>query len=74
MTPASHRPRTAPTCSALAATTSLARSSARETANLAAVSRPGRYQTLEDGLEVKEVWVGEGAERRRFVVARNRAE
>jgi transposase len=42
--------------------------------NLEALSRPGRYQTLEDGLEVKEVWVGEGAERRRFVVARNRAE
>jgi transposase len=42
--------------------------------NLKALSRPGRYQTLEDGLEVKEVWVGEGAERRRFVVARNHAE
>jgi Transposase DDE domain len=44
------------------------------TENRAALARPGRYQKVEDGLEVKQVWVGEGAMRRRFVVARNQDE
>jgi len=40
-------------------------------ANLEALARPGRYRTVRDNLEVKEVWVGEGETRRRFVVCRN---
>jgi hypothetical protein len=44
------------------------------TANRAALARPGRYRTVEPGLEVKEVWVGEGEQRRRFVVCRNQEE
>jgi hypothetical protein len=42
--------------------------------NLAALSRPGRYQIVADNLHVKEVWVGEGTGRRRFVVCRNLTE
>lgn len=40
-------------------------------ANLEALARPGRYRRVRDNLEVKEVWVGEGETRRRFVVCRN---
>jgi transposase len=40
-------------------------------ANLEALARPGRYRHVRDNLEVKEVWVGEGETRRRFVVCRN---
>lgn len=43
--------------------------------NLEALSRPGRYATVADNLEVKEVWLEkEGTQRRRFVVCRNLAE
>jgi len=41
------------------------------TANRAALARQGRYRIVEEGLHVKEVWVGEGETRRRFVVCRN---
>lgn len=41
------------------------------TANLNAIARAGRYRKVEEGLEVKQVWVGEGETRRRFVVCRN---
>jgi hypothetical protein len=41
------------------------------TANRGALARPGRYRTVDEGLQVKEVWVGEGETRRRFVVCRN---
>jgi hypothetical protein len=40
-------------------------------ANLEALARPGRYRKVRDNLEVKEIWVGEGETRRRFVVCRN---
>ncbi|MFH1530995.1 MAG: IS1634 family transposase [Pseudomonadota bacterium] len=36
-----------------------------------ALSRPGRYKTVRDNLEVKEVVVGTGERRRRYVVVRN---
>jgi transposase len=39
--------------------------------NRSALARPGRYRQIGQGLEVKEVWVGEGEKRRRFVVCRN---
>jgi transposase len=42
--------------------------------NRAALARQGRYHTVEEGLQVKQVWVGEGETRRRFVVCRNRDE
>ncbi|MBR9910616.1 MAG: IS1634 family transposase [Gammaproteobacteria bacterium] len=32
------------------------------------LSRPGRYQAVADNLQVKEVWVGDGERRRRYVV------
>jgi Transposase DDE domain len=41
------------------------------TANRGALARPGRYRVVDEGLHVKEVWVGEGETRRRFVVCRN---
>jgi Transposase DDE domain len=41
------------------------------TANRRALARQGRYRTVEAGLHVKQVWVGEGETRRRFVVCRN---
>jgi transposase len=41
------------------------------TANRVALARQGRYRVVEEGLHVKQVWVGEGQTRRRFVVARN---
>jgi len=40
-------------------------------ANEAALARPGRYRTVADNLHVKEVWVGDGVTRRRFIVVRN---
>jgi hypothetical protein len=42
--------------------------------NREALARPGRYQLVEEGLEVKQVWVGAGETRRRFVVCRNQEE
>ena len=42
-----------------------------EQANHAALTRPGRFRTVRDNLEVKEVVVGEGSAARRFVVVRN---
>jgi len=41
------------------------------TANRAALARQGRYRKVQPGLDVKQVWVGEGETRRRFVVCRN---
>ena len=41
------------------------------TDNAAALARPGRYQQIADNLHVKEVWVGQGVSRRRFIVVRN---
>jgi hypothetical protein len=35
------------------------------------LSRPGRFRQVNDHLEVKEVVVGEGARRRRYIVCRN---
>jgi hypothetical protein len=46
----------------------------RGTDNLTALARPGRYQIVADNLHVKEVWVGEGTARRRFIVCRNLTE
>jgi len=40
----------------------------------AALSRAGRYHQVRDNLEVKEVVVGEGETRRRYVLVRNPAE
>jgi transposase len=40
-------------------------------ANAAALARPGRYRTVAENLQVKQVIVGEGETRRRFVVCRN---
>jgi transposase len=39
--------------------------------NQEALKRPGRFKTVRDNLEVKEVTVGEGSAKRRFVVVRN---
>jgi Transposase DDE domain len=41
------------------------------TDNHAALSRQGRYQSVADNLAVKDVWVGAGHPRPRFVVCRN---
>jgi len=35
------------------------------------LSRKGRYSPVADNLEVKEVWVGKGVRRRRYVICRN---
>lgn len=35
------------------------------------LTRPGRYQRVAENLQVKEVWVGEGERRRRYVVCHN---
>jgi len=35
------------------------------------LTRPGRYQQVAENLQVKEVWVGEGERRRRYVVCHN---
>jgi hypothetical protein len=37
----------------------------------AALSRPGRYQTVRDNVEVKEILVGEGEGRERYILVRN---
>jgi len=39
--------------------------------NEAALSRPGRFKVIKDNLHVKEVFVGEGTGRRRYVIAYN---
>ena len=39
--------------------------------NAEALARPGRYRVVADNLHVKEVWVGDGVTRRRFIVVRN---
>ncbi len=39
--------------------------------NLEALSRPGRYAKIKGNLQVKEVWVGDGEARRRFIVCKN---
>jgi hypothetical protein len=35
------------------------------------LSRPGRYKAVADNLHVKEVWVGEGERRRRYILCHN---
>ena len=35
------------------------------------LTRPGRYRTVADNLRVKEVWVGQGERRRRYVLCLN---
>ena len=42
--------------------------------NATALARPGRYREVADNLHVKEVWVGDGTQRRRFIVVRNPGE
>jgi len=42
-----------------------------EKTNQAALSRGGRYRVVRDNLKIKEVYVGEGAHRRRYVVVYN---
>jgi transposase len=37
----------------------------------AALSRAGRFKTIRDNIEVKEIWVGAGEKRTRYVLARN---
>ena len=39
--------------------------------NAEALARPGRYRAVADNLHGKEVWVGQGVTRRRFIVVRN---
>lgn len=39
-----------------------------------ALSRPGRYRAVRDNLEVKEVVVGDGARRKRYILVRNPAQ
>ncbi len=41
------------------------------TQNAQALARPGRYRQVADNLHVKQVWVSDGATRRRFIVVRN---
>jgi hypothetical protein len=38
------------------------------------LSRPGRFHPVNDHLEIKEVLIGDGARRRRYLVCRNREE
>jgi len=42
--------------------------------NAEALSRPGRFSQVTANITVKEVWVGTGATRRRFIIVRNPAE
>src|SRR6201996_7119861 len=35
------------------------------------LTRPGRYKQVADNLQVKEVWVGDGERRKRYVLCRN---
>ena len=39
--------------------------------NAQALARPGRYRQVADNLHVRQVWVGDGATRRRFIVVCN---
>ncbi|HSW62515.1 MAG TPA: hypothetical protein VLH56_04250, partial [Dissulfurispiraceae bacterium] len=39
-----------------------------------ALSRPGRFKAVRDNLEVKEIVVGDGSRRRRFILAQVRQE
>src|SRR3954453_10569793 len=39
----------------------------------AVLTRPGRYRKVSDNLEVKEVWVGDGERRKRYVLSFNLA-
>ena len=41
------------------------------TANAEALARPGRFAVIADNIHVKEIWVGEGASRRRFILVKN---
>jgi len=41
---------------------------------VAVLTRPGRYRVVADNLRVKEVWVGDGARRKRYVLCFNPAE
>lgn len=43
----------------------------KQEANQAALSTPGRYRKIRDNMEVKEIVVGEGERRRRFVLVFN---
>ena len=43
----------------------------QQVANQAALSRPGRYKTVRDNLQVKEIVIGDGERRRRFVLVHN---
>ena len=63
---------TAPTCNG-PADISLGEKRVKETP-ATRPSPPGRYQATADNLEVKEVIVGSGSTRRRFVVCKNSAE
>ena len=36
------------------------------------LTRPGRYKPVADNLQVKEVWVGDGERRKRYVLCLNR--
>jgi hypothetical protein len=38
---------------------------------LEVLSRPGRYKQVADNLQVKEVWVGDGERRKRYVLCLN---
>lgn len=39
--------------------------------NTEALARPGRFAVIADNLHVKEIWVGDGATRRRFILVKN---
>ncbi|MHB1065800.1 MAG: IS1634 family transposase [Candidatus Nanopelagicales bacterium] len=41
------------------------------TANAQALARPGRFAVIADNIHVKEIWVGTGAGRRRFILVKN---
>lgn len=42
-----------------------------QTEHREALARPGRYREVRENLRVKEVWVGDGTKRRRYVVVHN---
>jgi transposase len=43
----------------------------RKVKDVEVLKRPGRYKQVADNLQVKEVWVGEGERRRRYVLCLN---
>ena len=43
----------------------------REDVDTAVLTRPGRYRQVTDNLQVKEVWVGDGERRKRYVLCFN---